>query len=28
VRYHTVTDHGPGICIQDRIPHRTVRIRI
>ena len=28
VRYHTATDYGPGICIRDRIPYRTVRIRI
>ena len=28
VRYHTVTDYGPGICIRDRIPYRTARIRI
>jgi hypothetical protein len=28
VRYRTATDYGPGICIRDRIPYRTVRIRI
>ena len=28
VRYHTVTDYGPSICIRDRIPYRTARIRI
>ncbi len=28
VRYRTAKDYGPGICIQVRIPHRTVRIPI
>ncbi len=28
VRYRTVPDYGPGICIRVRIPYRTVRIRI
>ncbi len=27
-RYRTATDYGPGICIQVRIPYRTVRGRI